>query len=223
MSEGAGEHFRLWLRAGLTGCGFAQLLASKANRIAVELHVDAELPRTDWMNSTFDANAEADRIVIAVFPRLANERALVEFLNALGRDDRWYVKRRTKRSPNGGILVGLGWRTRSGDISETMGFAPFASMPVPRRAPYVAIATWPGGRSNPFRGQDLTPPSRTGQVSFLDAPHGMEAADYEQRWHATVGRVTTLMSVPPDDASLYRRTAFVVPPEHAEHLHIDEM
>ena len=112
---------------------------------------------------------------------------------------------------------------RSGVISETMGFAPFASVPVPRRAPYVAIATWPGGRSNPFRGQDLTPPSRTGQVSFLDAPHGMEAADHEQRWHATVGRVTTLMSVPPDDASLYRRTAFVVPPEHAEHLHSDAM
>jgi hypothetical protein len=68
VSEGAGDHFRLWLRAGLTGCEFARLLSGKANRIAVELHVDADLPRTGWMNSTFDANAEADRIVIAVFP-----------------------------------------------------------------------------------------------------------------------------------------------------------
>lgn len=124
MNEEAGEHFRLWLRAGLTGCEFARLLSGKANRVAIELHVDAELPRTDWMNNTFDANAEAERIVIAVFPRIANEHALVEFLNALGRDDRWHVKRRTKTSPTGGILVGLEWRTQSGDISETMGFAP---------------------------------------------------------------------------------------------------
>jgi hypothetical protein len=50
----------------------------------------------------------------------------------------------------------------------------------------------------------------------------MEAADYDHRWHTTVGRVTALMSVPLDDASLYRRTAFVVPPDAAEHLRIDE-
>lgn len=95
-------------------------------------------------------------------------------------------------------------------------------MPVPRRAPYVAIATWPGGRLNRFRGQGPTPSGTTGQMSFLDAPHSMEAAEYEARWFETVARVTALMSVPPDNASLYRRAAFVIPPEHAEHLHVDE-
>jgi hypothetical protein len=69
VSESAGEHFRLWLRAGMTGCEFAKLLSGKANRVAVELHVDAELPRTDWLNSAFDAHAAADRVVIAGFLR----------------------------------------------------------------------------------------------------------------------------------------------------------
>jgi hypothetical protein len=208
----------LWLRAGLTGCEFARLLSGKANRVAIELHVDAELPRTDWMNNTFEANAEADRVVIAVFPRIAHEGALVEFLNALGADDRWRVRRRTKTSPSGDVLVGLEWRTRDGDVAETMGFAPFPSMPVLRRAPYVAVATWPGGRANQFRGQGSTPPGRPGEVSFLDAPHGMEAEEYEARWSETATRVTALMSVPPDTASLYRRAAFVIPPDHAASL-----
>lgn len=222
MGEEAGEHFRLWLRAGMTGCEFARMLAGKANRVAIELHVDAELPRTDWLNSTFDANADADRVVIAVFPRIAGELALVEFLNALGRDDRWRVRRRQRTSPTGGTLLGLEWTTRNGDVSEAMGFAPFASMPVPRRAPYVAIATWPGSRSNAFRGRQPTPPAQLGHVSFLDAPHGLEAAEYERRWDDTVARVTALMSVPPDDASLYRRAAFVIRPEHAAHLRVGE-
>lgn len=218
MSGDAGEHFRLWLRAGMTGCEFARLLPGKANRVAIELHVDADLPPTEWMNNAFDANAEADRAVIAVFPRILSERALVDFLNALGRDERWRVTRRAKVSPAGNALVALEWRTKNGDISETMGFAPFASMPVPRRAPYVAIATWPGGRLNPYRGTGSTPSGRPGVVSFLDAPHGFGAEEYEEHWRETSARVKSLMSTPPDDASLYRRVAFVIRPEDAEKL-----
>jgi len=112
------DHFRLWLRAGMTGCEFAKLLAGKTGRVAIELHVDAELPPTDWLNNTFDEHAKADRAVIAVFPMIGNEIALVEFLNALGTDARWKVRRRAKASPTGGVLVGLEWTTRAGDVSE---------------------------------------------------------------------------------------------------------
>jgi hypothetical protein len=132
-------------------------------------------------------------------PRIATEVAFVEFLNALGTDSRWKVRRRPKASPTGGVLVGLEWTTGLGDISETMGFAPFASMPVPRRAPYVAIATWPGGRSNPFRGRGSTPAGRSGEVSFLDASHGFDEDQYEALWADTAAGVALLMSVPPDD------------------------
>jgi hypothetical protein len=194
------------------------LLAGRSGRIAIELHVDAELPPTSWLNNAFDEHAKADRVVIAVFPRIANEIALVEFLNALGSDTRWSIRRRSKASPSGGVLVGVEWITASGDITETMGFAPFAMMPVPRRAPYVAIATWPGGRSNPFRGTGSTPPGKPGTVSFLDAPHGYDQERYEALWGDTTTGVGSLMSIPPDDPRLYRRAAFVMPAEHAAKL-----
>jgi hypothetical protein len=202
----------------MTGCRFAQLLAGKTGRVAVELRVDAEIPLTEWLNNTFDVHAKAERTMIAVLPTIASERALVETLNELGADPRWSVRRRPKPSPTGGILVGLEWRTRAGDLSEAMGFAPFATMPVPRRAPYVAIATWPAGRSNPFRGQGSTPPGRPGEVSFLDASHGFDAEQYEAMWSETTSRVGALMTVPPDDPRLYRRAAFVLSAEHAANL-----
>jgi hypothetical protein len=222
VSGEAGEHFRTWLRAGMTGCEFAKLLPAKAGRVAIELHLDATLAPTDWLNSAFDEYAKSDRAVIAVFPLIVTELAFVEFLNALDADSRWALRRRSKLSPTGGVLVGLEWTTAAGDISDTMGFAPFASMPVPRRAPYVAIATWPGGRSNPFRGRTPTPPGRAGEVSFLDAAHGFDQKQYEDHWAKTVTRVATLMSVPPDDASLYRRSAFVLPAEYAMKLEFGE-
>ncbi len=203
------EHLRLWLRAGLTACDFAKRLAGRANGLAVVAHLESALPQSSWLADTFDANADADRAVLVALPRIISEQGLVEFLNALARD-RWRVKRRRKASPGGGVLVGVDWITKNGEVSETMGFAPFYTMPVSRRAPYVAIATWPGGRSNPFRGQGSTPPPRDGVVSFLDAPHGYDLATYEKKWVDTTTRVASLMEVPPDNAAIYRNAAFVV-------------
>lgn len=208
----------MWLRAGITGCEFAKLLPGKAGRVAIEVHVDPELPPTSWLNNALEEHAKADRVVIAVFPTITTEATFVDFVNVLGSDSRWHVRRRAKSSPAGGVLIALEWTTSSGDISETMGFAPFLSMPVPRRAPYVAIATWPGGRSNPFRGKGSTPPGLAREVSFLDASHGFEEDDYEQMWTETVANVGVLMEVPTDDPKLYRRTTFVLPIEHAEKL-----
>ncbi len=204
----------------MTGCEFAKRLAGKANRVAIALHVEATLPPTDWLDKTFDANATDERSVVTVFPRITSERGLVLFLNALDRN-RWKVRRRMKTSPSGDILVGVDWTTRDGDVSETMGFAPFPSMPVTRRAPYVAIATWPAGRSNPFRGRGSTPVAKEGFVSFLDARHDLDDVEYETRWTDTMTRVTSLMSVPPDDASLYRRAAFAISPGAASALQFD--
>jgi hypothetical protein len=46
----------------------------------------------------------------------------------------------------------------------------------------------------------------------------MDLPDYEERWRTTSEQVQSLMSVPPDDASLYRKAAFVVPHQHADLL-----
>jgi hypothetical protein len=219
-SEDIANHFRLWIRAGMTGCEFAKRLSGKADHVAIALHLDRDVPATEWFESVFDPNSDADRAVVAVFPLISSEHAVVEFINALDRV-RWRIQRRTKPSPTGGVLIGMDWTTKNGDVSEAMGFAPILSMPVPRRAPYVAIAMWPGGRSNPFRGQGSTPAARPGVVSFLDAKHGLAEAEYEARWAETTDGVTKLMTMPPDDAKLYRRTAFVISPEAAVRLAVD--
>lgn len=118
------KHFRLWLQTGMAGCFFAKKLAAKANSLSIEVHVETGFPKTDWIDSTFDDNGDADRAVIAVFPRILSEQALVDLLNSIVRE-RWRIRRRKKPSPSGGLLVGVDWMTRNGDVSETMGFAPF--------------------------------------------------------------------------------------------------
>jgi hypothetical protein len=221
VSGVSGEHFRLWLRAGMTGCEFAKLLTGKRGRIAVEVHGPTGLPFAGRLNNTFDEHAKAGRAVIAVFPTITTEIAFIDFLNELKMDPRWRVRRRSKTSPSGAVLIGLEWITSSGDISDAMGFAPFVTMPVPRRAPYVAIATWPGVRSNPFRGKSPTPAGRPGEVSFLDASHGFDEAQYEAMWVDTTANVTRLMSTPLDDPRLYRRAAFAISADHAAKLDVD--
>lgn len=211
------EHFRLWLRAGLTGCDFAKKLSAIAGQVAIVAQMDVKLPPTEWLNREFDVHANQDRAVIAVFPHIQSELALVELLKGLS-GGRWSIQPRKKRSPTGCALVGVDWTTQNGDSSEAMGFAPFPSMPVTRRAPYVALGTWPGGRSNPRRGIAPTPPARDKVVSFLDARHELDDAEYDKKWSETSARVSGLMEVPPDDASLYRRTAFVISAESAGQL-----
>jgi hypothetical protein len=215
------KHLRLWLRAGMTGCDFAKRLSGKADRIAIELYPNTTSPPTEILNDLFDAHGDEGRAVIAVFPQLTSEASLADFLNAFDRD-RWRIRRRKKSSPNGSTLVGIEWTTKEGDRSDAMGFAPFPSMPVSRRAPYTAIATWPGVRSNPFRGKGSTPPARAGVVSFLDAPPDLDEDLYEKHWQETTARVSGLMTMPPDDSKLYRNAAFVISPEAATGLLFDD-
>jgi hypothetical protein len=83
-------------------------------------------------------------------------------------------------------------------------------MPVPRRAPYFAIALWPGGKRNPERGIKPTPRARPGEVSFLDAEHTLKHEVYERMWTETEKAVADLMIAPPDTPRLYRKVAFVL-------------
>jgi hypothetical protein len=220
MGGEAEEHFRLWLRAGMTGCSFARMLTGGSKRTAVvaEIQPIAGQRIALRLNTGFDAHARADRVAVAVFPLINCEGALIELLNTLACDSRWRIRCHPQRSPSAGVLVGLEWITASGHVSEAMGFAPFGTMPVPRRAPYVAIATWPGRAANPFRGRGVTPPGKPDTVSFLDAAHGFEERRYEAMWSDTTRDVTSLMKCPPDDAKLYRRTAFVLTADSATKL-----
>lgn len=218
MSGVVVSHFRQWLRAGMTQCEFAKLLPGQGERVMIESHVAVPVPPIARLNVTFDTYVEANRVAVAVFPRIAGDRDFVELLNEFAHNERWTLRRRPKLSPTGCVLVGLEWRTADGDSSDAMGFGPMSSMPVPRRAPYFAIAAWLGSRSNPFRGCPPTPGAIPGQISFLDAAHGFEMPRYERLWTKTTKLVAALMSDPPDDPRLYRRATFVVPEELAAKL-----
>lgn len=202
----------------MTGCMFASSLAGHRARIATHVHVEADPLIPVRLSDTLDVHGGAEQAVVLVFPRISSEPALVDLLNALAAEPRWAIERLPRRSPTGAVLVRLGWTTSDGATSDAMGFAPFASMPVPRRSPYVAIAIWPGARANPFRGSGRTPAGRSDQVGFLDMPHDLAAADYDRLWSDTAERVGALMAMPPDDATLYRRAGFLLSPEHATRL-----
>jgi len=199
------KHFRQWLRSG-TGCGFAASVA-KSGRVAYESH--DEMPFVPDLDTRFEDYGARELAAIVLFPFVTSEAALVDVLTALRADSpRWKVKRRGNGAA-GTVMVGVEWSTANGDVSDTMGFAPLASMPVPRRAPYFAIAAWPGARSNPERGKKPTPRARPGEVSFLDASHGLTHDDYVALWARTESTVADLMVMPADDAKLYRKVAFV--------------
>jgi hypothetical protein len=97
-----------------------------------------------------------------------------------------------------------------------MGLAPFATMPVTRRAPYVCLAAWPGGHDNPHwtrYDQDI--------VHFLDTDlTTLQLTVPKYRSLMTASRSTTeqLLSELSDDARYYRRVAFRLQGSVAESL-----
>jgi len=206
VDDAIGGHFRKWLRIG-TGCGFAASLAN-AGRVAYEAH--AEMPPVHEVDTNLDAYAASRFSAVFIFPFATSEAGLVDVLASLrAGSSRWKIR---DRGPgNGGThLVGVQWSTANGDVSDAMGFAPLPSMPVTRRAPYFAIAAWPGGRENPERGTPPTPRARRGEVSFLDAAHGFGHDAYAALWDLTMTAVAGLMVMPPDSAKRYYTTAFVL-------------
>jgi hypothetical protein len=208
MNQPVIEHFRLWLRAGLSGCQFAKTIARKSKNIALITHDVPDPPEPERLNSFFDDCARSERAAFVLFPSIRFERELLPVLYQLGCDPRWEVRDHSTYEPYSNILYGLEWKTAGGDVTDTMGFGPFGAMPVSRRAPYVALAAWPGGRSNALRGTPPTPAARRGQVSFLDAAHGLDDKRYQRQWSDTTTTIAELMIEPPDDAKIYRKVAF---------------
>jgi len=205
VEEAIVDHFHKWVRIG-TGCVFASSLAS-SRRVAYEAH--AEMPPVHELDANLDTYAASKRSAVFILPFVTNESGLVDFLAALRvGSSRWKIKDRGPGNA-GNHLVGVQWSTQNGDVSDTMGFAPLPSMPVTRRAPYFAIAAWPGGRENPERGTPPTPPARRG-VSFLDAAHDFNHGAYVAAWEQTMSSVGALMVMPADSAKRYYTTAFVL-------------
>ncbi len=112
------------------------------------------------LNRLFDECAKRDAAAVALFPDVKTEDELVAQLARLNKNSRWAVdyvwdsKRRVVRAT-------VKWKTSDVKWSVAMGFAPLLTMPLPRRAPYVAIALWPGAAREGNDGDT---------VGFIDMP-----------------------------------------------------
>ena len=201
----ADEHLRQWLAEGMTGCQFAKLIAQRKDRIVTATF--AGLAQEEDVSRVFDAGAQARLPAIALFTGIRTEDALAEQLDLLARGPRWTL---TEEHPEGlttdDVMVGMEWRIRDGLASSPMGLAPFATMPVTRRAPYVCIAAWPGGHDNP----NWTRFER-GIVHFLDTDlTALKLTKAKYKSLTKVSKETTeeLLHEVDDDARHYRRVAF---------------
>ena len=201
----ADEHLRQWLAEGMTGCQFAKLIAQRKDRIVTATF--AGLAQEEDVSRVFDAGARAQLPAIALFTGIRTEHALAEQLGILARGPRWTL---TEEHPEGlttdDVMVGMEWRIRDGLASSPMGLAPFATMPVTRRAPYVCIAAWPGGHDNP----NWTRFER-GIVHFLDTDlTALKLTKAKYKSLTKVSKETTeeLLHEVDDDARHYRRVAF---------------
>ncbi|TMQ08378.1 MAG: hypothetical protein E6J91_33335 [Deltaproteobacteria bacterium] len=114
-------------------------------------------------------------------------------------------------------MIGVEWQIGNGCASSVMGLAPFATMPVTRRAPHVCLAGWPGGHDNPhwtYHERDI--------VHFLDTDlTALELTTPKYRSLTKASRSTTeqLLSELGDDARYYRRVAFRLQSSVAAALH----
>jgi hypothetical protein len=190
---------------GMTGCQFAALIAQDPKRIfAVSFH---ELASEANVSRVFEAAAQAHLPAVAAFTGIKTEDELVEQLRILGRGSRWTI---TRERPAGlvtnDVLIGIHWQIRDGLSSSVMGLAPFATMPVTRRAPYVCLAAWPGGHDNPHwtrYEQDL--------VHFLDTDLSalqLTPTKYRSLTEASKTASEHLLHELDDHARYYRRAAF---------------
>ncbi len=87
-----------------------------------------------------------------------------------------------------------------------MGFAPLGSIPVTRRAPYVALALWPGDRDNPYF--DKSP---QGLVSFADAKTDFPQETHDKLWDTSAKESREMLQDPFDDVVWMRRVTFCLP------------
>ena len=213
--EPSSEHLRQWLAKGMTGCQFASLIAQNRHRIVTA--VFDRLASEENVSRVFETGTESRVPVIVLFTWIRTEAALVEQLRVLARGSRW---RMTREHPTGlsteDVMIGIDWQVRDGLSSAMMGLAPFSTMPVTRRAPYVCLAAWPGGHDNPHwtrYERDI--------VHFLDTDLTalqLTTPKYRSLTKASKAASEQLLTELGDDARYYRRVAFRLQGSVAESL-----
>ncbi|MCA9565292.1 MAG: hypothetical protein KC561_17460, partial [Myxococcales bacterium] len=145
--------------------------------------MDDETPRDSTSFLQGVADSDNDEVGIIIFPSLHTESELVELLNCYHADPRWRLV--NLASEAGERRIGLQWKNDDDEWSVTMGFAPLRTMLATRRAPYFAIAVWPGPRNTNY-GET---------VSFKDIPRQVSSDEEQNLKTKTEELCETLLQV----------------------------
>lgn len=186
--EESGEHvakqlMTAWLRANITGCLFAMRFAKEATGRIRPIVLTGALDAThlpEQLDPVLRDAAAHSEAVLAIFPDLRTSEDVAHLLDSLSHDEAWScTELKWQDHARADILISLEWTTPGGHVTSAMGLAPFGTMPITRRAPYVAIALWPGGQENPFRQEPRK------RVSLADMPHLLSRDVHDTYWRQT--------------------------------------
>ena len=212
MTHPAIDILREWFNRAQSGCKFASYLASQDPRLAFWVHLE-DVSAVDLadVEAHIDAAAADGDVALLVFPRISTDDEIVELAQHVQQDNRWSVRARSCPDDFGELgrrMLGLGieFETRGGARSGVMGFAPSGLMPVTRRAPFVTLALWAGGRDNLFFRH-----SPAGTVNMADVPMDLDRESYDKMWSRSVADTRRRLQDPRHDSTWLRSVAFCLP------------
>jgi hypothetical protein len=201
------DHFRDWLQSGLSGCHFAATLAAK-RPVRIDFYSPLGNIDHEQVAAFIDGTATRQLTAVLLFPALRTASDVIGLLAELRRGARWRIAR--ARWPKGfrkadSIALSVEWETTAGVVCDAMGLAPLGTMPVTRRAPYVAIVVWGG----PHLNEHLKAGPRVGVAS---AATGLTKSAHRKLMKVSDQRVRALLHVPPEEEPVWlRRVGFILP------------
>lgn len=184
--------FGAWLNATrLHGCVFAGWAVGQS-RIRFASFFD---PPDDVVISQLTHHIELaesqSQLALAVFPSVVTEEHLFDLIELFKKGSRWSVR---SVDVVDRYAVDLRWLRPGLEDASAIGFAPLGTMPVTRRAPYVAVGVWSKGHENPMR---------TKPDSFIgvgDMSHDLDEVQYKQMHKTTRAQVSRTRTVMADSA-----------------------
>jgi hypothetical protein len=184
--------FGAWLNATrLHGCVFAGW-AVRQRRIRFASFFD---PPDDVVISQLTHHIELaesqSQLALAVFPGVVTEEQLFHLIELFRKGSRWSLR---SVDVVDRYAVDLRWLRPGSEDASAIGFAPLGTMPVTRRAPYVAVGVWSKGHENPMR----TKPDNF--IGVGDMSHDLDEVQYKQMHKTTRAQVSRTRTVMADDA-----------------------
>ena len=210
------EIFLNWVSAGQTSCLFAARLARKPRQARwlpiVQLDGLTTPDLAEFLNTQLDAAARTHEAVALIFPDVSSAEDVVALCNRLCEDPsgRWYRAPADDATGDDMALIALRWVLPAGQsVNHVLGFAPLATTPSTRRAPFTALVLRVvDEKRTPSRQED----GRV-QVHLADLDSGIRPQELHDRvWEATK-RKKALHVEPHLAAAARARVTFSVPAE----------